>query len=104
MPNTLSCLIDAVSESLSAVEKPAPSERLPVGFSLTVMVRSTWSSVPGTSLVSTLTSLKKPRRSTRSRESLIRLPSYQVDSNWRNSRRTTSSRVRVLPATLMRRT
>ncbi len=26
------------------------------------------------------------------------------DSNWRNSRRTTSSRVRVLPATLMRRT
>jgi len=58
----------------------------------------------GTSLVSTLTSLKYPRRSTRSRDSLMRRPSYHDDSNWRNSRRTTSSRVRVLPATLMRRT
>ena len=38
-----SCLIEAVSDSLSADEKPAPSERLPVGFSLTVIVRSTWS-------------------------------------------------------------
>ena len=53
-----SCLIDAVSDSLSADEKPAPSERLPVGFSLTSIVRSTWSAEPGTSVVSTLTSLK----------------------------------------------
>jgi hypothetical protein len=30
----LSCLIEAVRDSLSADEKPAPSERLPVGFSL----------------------------------------------------------------------
>ena len=31
-----------------------------------------------------------------------RWPSYQADSNWRNSRRTTSSRVRLLPPMLMR--
>jgi hypothetical protein len=54
----LSCLIEAVSESLSADEKPAPSARLPVAFSLIVIVRSTWSAEPGTSAVSTLTSLK----------------------------------------------
>ena len=36
--------------------------------------------------------------------SLILPPSYQADSNCRNSRRTTSSRDRLLPATLMRRT
>jgi hypothetical protein len=33
-------------------------EIAPVAFSLTVIVRSTWSGVPGTSLLSTLTSLK----------------------------------------------
>ena len=54
----LSCLIEAVSDSLSADEKPAPSERFPVGFSLMVIVMSTWSAEPGTSAVSTLTSLK----------------------------------------------
>ena len=39
----------------------------------------------------------------RSREVLIFSASYQLDSNWRNSRRITSSRVRLLPAMLMRR-
>ena len=45
--------------------------------------KKTWSCEPGTSVLSTLTSEKKPRRSTRSRESLILRPSYQLDSNWR---------------------
>jgi hypothetical protein len=40
--------------SLSALEKPAPSEMLPVAFSLTVAVRSTWSFAPATSVVSML--------------------------------------------------
>ncbi len=53
-----SCLIDPVSESLSALEKPAPTEIAPVGYSLMVIVRSTWSWVPGTSELSMLTSLK----------------------------------------------
>ena len=47
MPKMFSCLTDAVSESLSAVEKPAPSERLPVGFSLIAIVQSTWSGRSG---------------------------------------------------------
>ncbi len=53
-------LLDARSDSasFSALEKPAPSCRLPVGFSTTLMFRSTWSGAPGTSLVSTFTSLK----------------------------------------------
>ncbi len=104
MPKTFSCLIEAVTETLSAEEKPAPSDRLPLCFSLTETVRSTWSEVPGTSVLSTETSLKKPSRSTRSRESLILRPSYHDDSNWRNSRRITSSRVLLLPETLTRRT
>ena len=54
----LSCLIDADSASLSALEKLAPTARLPVGFSVTLMTTSTWSGAPGTSLVSTDTSLK----------------------------------------------
>ena len=45
-----------------------------------------------------------PSRSTRVRDLLILSPSYQPVSVWRISRRITSSRVRVLPETLMRRT
>jgi hypothetical protein len=47
------------SASFSALEKPAPSCRLPVGRSSTVTVRSTWSGAPGTSLVSTFTLLEE---------------------------------------------
>ena len=47
MPNTFSCLIENDRASFSALEKPAPSCRLPVGFSTTLMFRSTWSGAPG---------------------------------------------------------
>ena len=40
------------------LENPAPTIRLPVGFSLTVKLTSTWSVVPGTGWVSTWTSSK----------------------------------------------
>jgi hypothetical protein len=65
LPNRFCCAIDADSTMFSELEKPAPSIRLPVGRSLTVKFTSTWSVVPGTAGVSTLTSSKKPRRSMR---------------------------------------
>ena len=48
----------------SELEKPAPAMMLPVGFSVTLTFMSTWSVVPATAGVSTLTSEKYPRRST----------------------------------------
>ena len=61
----LGCEIDADSTMFSELEKPAPSIRFPVGRSLTVKFTSTWSVVPGIAGVSTVTSSKKPRRSSR---------------------------------------
>ena len=104
LPNRFCCEIEALMMIFSELEKPAPNIRLPVGRSLTEKLTSTWSVVPGTDGVSTLTSSKKPRRSTRVRERLILEASYQPLSIWRISRRTTSSRVRVLPLTSIRRT
>jgi hypothetical protein len=77
---------------------------LPVARSFTVTLTSTWSGADGTAGVSMFTDSKKPRRSIRSRDSRTRSESYQADSNWRTSRRITSSRVRVLPAIFTRRT
>ena len=48
LPKMLSCVTAPESTTLSELEKPAPTIRLPVGFSLTVKLTSTWSVVPGT--------------------------------------------------------
>jgi hypothetical protein len=54
----LFCETEPTRRSFSELEKPAPSIRLPVGFSLTFRLTSTWSVVPGTAGVSTFTSSK----------------------------------------------
>ena len=58
LPAKLACWIDAVKVNFSACENEPPIMKLPVGFSSTVRLTSTWSAVPGDSGVSTLTSLK----------------------------------------------
>lgn len=58
VPNALFCAIDADRMIFSALETPAPKVTLPVGRSFTFMLMSTWSLVPGTDGLSTVTSEK----------------------------------------------
>ena len=88
----------------SVEENPRPRLIRPVGFSSTRTKTSTWSGAPGTGGVSISTVRKKPKRSIRCRDRRICSASYQAASNWRISRRITSSRVRVFPSTFTRRT
>jgi hypothetical protein len=57
-PKAFSCFMPMVSATRSAVEKPKPSEMLPVGFSTTETFKSTWSLTPGISAVSIFTPVK----------------------------------------------
>jgi len=68
VPNRFAWLTEPCRMMPSPLEKPTPKSRLPVGFSTTRMLTSTWSVVPATGSVPMVTSLKNPRRSTRSRE------------------------------------
>jgi hypothetical protein len=58
LPAKLACWIEAVKVNFSACENAPPIMKLPVGFSVTVMLTSTWSVVPCASGVSMVTSLK----------------------------------------------
>ncbi len=104
VPRKLFCVTAAFSSRPLPWPKPTPAEMLPDARSLTVKLTSTWSGLPGTAGVSTVTSSKKPSRSRRTRERSTAAEEKVVASSWRISRRITSSAVFSLPAKLMRRT